>query len=111
MRRIQQLPDIEPYRIATGPARFGTDWPGIFIRGDGSIGYANCIRAVLDFTKRNMKNCRSAVEIAEKEYPALIELQELLKLLNAANLTKRNSRKRTNASSAQRPVMPPEAAS
>src|SRR5690242_7878245 len=92
MKRIQQLPATSPFRLATGPARAAGDWPGVFIRGDDSIGYAGHIRTVLNFTKRNSTKRSSVLEISAKECSALVELQRLHKLLNTANLAKRNSR-------------------
>ena len=33
---VQHFPEL-PKRIETGPAQFGNDWPGIFIRGDNLL--------------------------------------------------------------------------
>lgn len=36
-------------RISTGPTRFGTDWPGVFIRGDEALAFANKLELLRDF--------------------------------------------------------------
>jgi hypothetical protein len=38
---------INQTRPETGPMQFGSDWPGIFIRGDNAGGYAQCLRNLL----------------------------------------------------------------
>jgi hypothetical protein len=32
--------DEQKERVETGPIQFGSDWPGIFIRGDNALHYA-----------------------------------------------------------------------
>jgi len=40
-------PDDGPHpRIETGAVQFGSDWPGLFIRGDGAAYLAMCINTV-----------------------------------------------------------------
>jgi len=34
-------------RMETGPLQFGDDWPGVFIRGDEAIGFANILDHVI----------------------------------------------------------------
>ena len=34
-------------RAETGPMQFGDDWPGVFIRGDNALMYANALDGVL----------------------------------------------------------------
>jgi hypothetical protein len=37
--QIQHLPE-QAKRVETGPVQFGSDWPGLFIRGDDALYYA-----------------------------------------------------------------------
>lgn len=37
--------DLPIARVATGPVRLGTDWPGVFIRGDEALALAELIEA------------------------------------------------------------------
>jgi hypothetical protein len=46
MSDVRELPEQTP-RIETGPTRFGTDWCGVFIRGDGAFGYALAVEAAM----------------------------------------------------------------
>jgi hypothetical protein len=41
LQRVPAKPDGT--RPETGPIQFGDDWPGIFIRGDNAMGYANLL--------------------------------------------------------------------
>lgn len=91
MKRLQQLPGIEPFRIATGPARFGADWPGIFIRGDDALSYAHCLRTVLRRRGRGLKELGDIPE--GMDHAAWMGLSDLLKLLNSARLGKRKTRR------------------
>ena len=38
-------------RAETGPMQFGDDWPGVFIRGDNALAYANAIESYLRFSE------------------------------------------------------------
>ena len=31
-------------RVGSGPVQFGSDWPGLFLRGDHAIKVAQCVR-------------------------------------------------------------------
>jgi len=44
---IRQFPE-EVNRVETGPVRFGTDWTGLFIRGDNAYGYALHLQWAID---------------------------------------------------------------
>lgn len=46
MNEPRKLQEVEP-RVETGPVQFGDDWPGIFIRGDDCIGFAQVIQDAL----------------------------------------------------------------
>jgi hypothetical protein len=43
---IRKFP-ATPVRVETGPIRFGDDWPGVFIRGDNALAFANVLEQVL----------------------------------------------------------------
>jgi len=36
-------------RRESGPVRFGHDWPGVFIRGDDALMYANVVELIAVF--------------------------------------------------------------
>ena len=40
MSKIQVLPAPEEGRVETGAVQFGSDWPGMFIRGDNAAALA-----------------------------------------------------------------------
>ena len=44
---IRQLPESDP-RIETGPLQFGSDSPGVFIRGDNALNYAHHLCILLN---------------------------------------------------------------
>lgn len=48
MTEIRKVPAPEGGRVEDGAVQFGDDWPGTFLRGDSSFGYANYLRTVLD---------------------------------------------------------------
>lgn len=54
--KIRQLPEQSP-RVETGAVQFGSDWPGIFIRGDNAIFLSWCLKEVL---KNNPDNVYAA---------------------------------------------------
>jgi hypothetical protein len=41
---MMQYADSIAKRIETGPLRFGSDWPGVFIRGDDALGWSGTLR-------------------------------------------------------------------
>jgi hypothetical protein len=43
---ITKVPGVAE-RVETGPIQFGDDWPGVFIRGDNALFYANALEAAL----------------------------------------------------------------
>lgn len=61
-------------RPETGPMSFGSDWTGIFLRGDCAYSYAQALRALLDPTAQSF----------EKEIGRL-NLQALLRVLDASD--------------------------
>ncbi len=44
LRKLPAPPDGR--RVETGPVAFGDDWPGVFIRGDQAIYFAELMRNV-----------------------------------------------------------------
>jgi hypothetical protein len=46
MSEIRQLPE-QSERVETGATQFGSDWPGVFIRGDSAAWYALQLKAFL----------------------------------------------------------------
>lgn len=46
IENLRTFPGCKP-RIETGPVRFGTDWPGVFIRGDNAFYFSTLINGVL----------------------------------------------------------------
>jgi hypothetical protein len=38
---------MKQHRPETGPMQFGSDWKGVFIRGDSAFGYAQYLKAIL----------------------------------------------------------------
>lgn len=51
MRRIKNLVGVE-YRVPTGALRIGSDWPGVFLRGDEAEAWAQSLdRAARELTK------------------------------------------------------------
>jgi hypothetical protein len=43
---MTKIPHTGP-RIETGPIQFGDDWPGVFIRGDNALYFAEQLRVIL----------------------------------------------------------------
>lgn len=42
----------EHMRAETGPIQFGADWPGIFMRGDNAMYYAQQIKIILHYADK-----------------------------------------------------------
>ncbi|MDH5626664.1 MAG: hypothetical protein OEY69_00080 [Candidatus Krumholzibacteria bacterium] len=47
MPKIQEIP-WAGVRVETGPIRFGTDWAGVFLRGDQALPYSVVLRRLLN---------------------------------------------------------------
>jgi hypothetical protein len=44
-------------RVNSGPVQFGTDWPGLFLRGDHAMKVAQCVRHLQkELDKTSVKN-------------------------------------------------------
>src|SRR5438876_245639 len=51
---VRRLPaPADSQRVENGPVQFGTDWPGLFIRGDSAFGLAMSIKAILAHFKEH----------------------------------------------------------
>lgn len=57
-------------RTKTGPLQFGTDWPGVFIRGDEARSFAVAVRYAIDQLKMPESSVLS-------ELAALLESAEI----------------------------------
>jgi hypothetical protein len=45
-RRIRTLPEVAP-RIESGPVRFGSDYPGLYLRGEDAFAFALVVDRLL----------------------------------------------------------------
>lgn len=57
----------QPSRIESGPVRFGDDWTGLFLRGDGCFAYALALKAQLEdkgdaFSRAGLEGLITALE-------------------------------------------------
>jgi|ETNvirnome_2_300_1030623.scaffolds.fasta_scaffold06681_3 hypothetical protein len=43
-----ELMPVADHRVDSGPMRFGSDWTGVFMRGDHALGVAGHLRAIKD---------------------------------------------------------------
>ena len=50
-------------RVSTGAIRFGSDWPGIFIRGDEAIGMSLQLKFIAE--KISIPECKLLERMAE----------------------------------------------
>jgi hypothetical protein len=57
--------------------QFGNDWPGVFIRGDDALSFANSLQTLLDRVEPR------AMELSEAELQAWSPGKELLDLLKS----------------------------
>lgn len=49
---IRKLPALDE-RPETGPMQFGDDWPGVFIRGDNALFFAQAVEQALTRTPKD----------------------------------------------------------
>lgn len=74
------------FRPRTGPLQFGTDWPGVFLRGDECGQYWQAIRLVCGAINQHVET-GSWLESTVDDLPrALASLQELSRLLKSCRL-------------------------
>lgn len=62
-------------KLRTGPIAFGSDWPGVFIRGDDALSYAVTLRAL--FAEADGR----AADLSQEELRAWMQVKELADLL------------------------------
>lgn len=79
-------------RVETGPLQIDDDWPGVFIRGDQSLNFANTLRKILQVLPTDRDNFKTIVFRSATEN--LIELLESCHVdtLDKDKLTKINRR-------------------
>lgn len=83
MKRIDTLVDIE-YRAPTGPLRIGSDWPGVFIRGDEAGSWSRSLDiAARELTKLS-KHAQSPEDVAFSRLS--VHLRKLKRLLGSARV-------------------------
>jgi hypothetical protein len=80
---MRKLPAVEK-RVETGPVKFGSDWPGIFIRGDEAFFFEQALALLL---KRIKNKPEFAVQLV-----CNIPVKGLLKLLQSSNLNRRRKK-------------------
>lgn len=80
MTDIREFPATEP-RVETGPIRFGTDWPGTFIRGDNSFAAAMALEVALAALESGPDRATLAITI--------VQLRGFQRLLQESNLATR----------------------
>jgi hypothetical protein len=69
-------------RLETGPTKLAGDWPGIFIRGDQSLGFAGALRRLLAGAEKRAGQS----EIPEDELSAWGKVQDLAELLESCRV-------------------------
>jgi hypothetical protein len=72
----------ETRRVETGRMQFGNDWPGVFIRGDDALLFANSLQTMLNEVEPR------ATELAEAELRALSRIKELKDLLKSCRTSR-----------------------
>lgn len=83
MRKIKTLADVE-CRVPTGPLRIGSDWPGVFLRGDEAGTWALSLdRAARELTRLSKK----AQPPDDMEFSRIsLHLRELKRILRSARV-------------------------
>lgn len=77
MSEIRKLREAEP-RVETGVTQFGSDWPGVFIRGDQAFMYCQALEAAID----KLPDDDKSPDVANLYYNTV---RELYKLLHSSN--------------------------
>lgn len=78
MTDIRNLPEVED-RVETGVVQFGDDWPGVFIRGDNALHYAENLRRVIQI---------AAIEGIYRDAMSMAYANDLCALLMKCNVKK-----------------------
>ncbi len=71
------MPDPPSSRPETGPMKFGSDWTGVFIRGDDAFGYAMMLERLLKLSEERPEYVDTQI--------MQLALRGLLKTLQASN--------------------------
>lgn len=67
-----RLPAQDP-RVESGPVQFGEDWPGVFVRGDNALFFAQACHA-------------AAEDLAKEHWPLVAQLRGLAELLRSCSV-------------------------
>ncbi len=52
MIEVRELPEQSP-RVESGPTQFGSDWCGLFLRGDNALAYALAVEAAMHWIDKD----------------------------------------------------------
>jgi hypothetical protein len=70
---------LDGERVETGPVQFGSDWPGVFIRGDNALWYGQKLRVMLEEMYR-------APHLSGEHKMFIASLNELADLLSSCRV-------------------------
>jgi hypothetical protein len=73
---------VETRRVETGRMQFGKDWPGVFIRGDDALSFANSLQTILNEVEPR------AMELSEAELRVWSRAKELVDLLKSCRTSR-----------------------
>jgi hypothetical protein len=76
---VRRLPAQEE-RVETGAVQFGSDWPGVFIRGDDMFGFTVCLNDFVGYFENAPEQER------RKVWQALAAVSELSDLMDQARV-------------------------
>ena len=68
---------VETRRVETGRMQFGKNWPGVFIRGDDALSFANSLQRILDEVNPR------AMKLSDAELRAWSRTKEIVDLLKS----------------------------
>lgn len=78
-------------RAETGPMAFGSDWPGVFIRGDNALAYALSLRELINvdlgddlcISRKVLEGLLTTLESASTQSPSMETLQRMVSFAEA----------------------------
>ena len=73
---------VETRRVETGRMQFAKDWPGVFIRGDDALSFANSLQTILDEVEPR------AMELSEAGLRVWSRAKELVDLLKSCRTSR-----------------------